>query len=524
MLNLDEFDYNRTRSEIESDIKRNLSHNPQDQIAFILQNKMQETLVNLLGVRTYYEAVHAKRDAYPYYQMHFYQLGKKKLSELLITFEYLEKEGIDLDNLHFQENENERWRQRQEDYGKIGLIYLPFLSFSTPDEFLDAATAILEHIPNQEIKVDLDFRNSMIPQPETMDLKRLYYPSIDLYADVERESEEYKEMRRKHPQVGVEVNAIHWIQTFKNRHKLNNLTTNEPFEKWAKKQEAEDNFFDKDGFQKEDWDQLRQLLLEREKEIEKLKEELVKLRTILKDKLTEEGITFSDQDFNESENVFLLNLLLSSKQKPTVKKSGKNLIYAGLLSFVLAIAMSNMPHRSMEETTAPTEIIIETLESLEDYNRKKQDEKPQEIEEQNKETREFIEEKRTEDELKIGKTIQLENQKAYLSSTDSIPYNEGVSGEVTIIALFPVTREGNRFTSLASCRTQEEMDNFLEDYSDLSTISFRAAVSRENEEVESILATNRAVPAVPYTTFFIDYEPQYQKQPVVYQKGGMKHE
>lgn len=116
-------------------------------------------------------------------------------------------------------------------------------------------------------------------------------------------------------------------------------------------------------------------------------------------------------------------------------------------------------------------------------------------------------------EIYLGKKVSLQNTDYYRSTRDlesAGTITEKVEGQ--IVGYFPYHYVDGKIEWLASLRSKEELQNFLEQNQDnLGEIYWKAAFAKGNEEEINELIDADSDISYLYTSFFIDFEPDTTK-------------
>lgn len=531
MLQLDEFDYNKSRKDIEKYVD-NLLKNEDINLETKLQNKMQEILANLLGCNTYRDATLESGQNSKYYVEHYHRLGKRKLSEFFIMLEEIEKHKISVEDFHFYPNKNTLFLKREIERENFESLYLDLLDFSNIEQFFNQVINIFENTPRNQPSLK-KLHNSNIPDPKTFNLKNHYYESIDLFIyaiDVFKkpyfyklvssynDNSDYKEMLKKHSQDGKEIDAIAWIKDFRNKkrkkHILNteNTTkttiTNKFFKRCHQETDTKE-INDDDSYNallidakitKDELKKLSQTIKSKKEEIYRLKEELSRTHDYFKQQLKMYGTEFTDKELEQAEETYILDKILETTDLKETEKYGKALIYSTFVTFTFAVIKSRSTYFSSEEArlTTPIEEASDLLWTINTIKNKKQTTKTTNIN-------------------NIIITTEENNSSEPYYLTPTAKKHTGftkISTPSIIVGYMALENTNDETVLVKSFRTEEEINEFMKT-NETTNYKWRKAISTlPIEEIEQAIKEHGNIP-YNYATYYIDYEPIKQK---VYKK------
>lgn len=492
--------FNSTRTKI-NELALEFKKYSQGELMIFLKNRMQDIIVHLLGCTTFDDATMISSPKKSYYYLVNNALGRKKLTEFFAFLEEIDKieQFHNLDKVHFKDNENDQVLLEYEKTTKAAeKIYLKYLHVDSITDFFATVITIME---NETL--GKDYKEMVtIPDPASFDFNAYYYKDIDTMEFIGDEKNKER-VREKHKTDGKSIDARKWIKEYLNRFAI------------IHPQEIEEV-----GFSDAEMEIIIRIINENLDYVRKIKFGLISIRYNIQQIAIQIGETITEEELDTYENQYIVEKIASIANIPldTKKnKSGKEKLYITILLVALALGTNKI----MENAT-------KTLENCEQNIRHKialeipSEETPTSSIDPKNHLRSLLTIPNPYQEnpfdtylnpenykpFQLGEIIDLkDNPVPFYNSATSLEPIDFIDEQGVVIGYFAIQKKGNQNILIKSCRTQKDVEKFMENYdSSLGEITWRCAINTTNVEIIRQWIENGVKIDPELTTCFIDYQ------------------
>ena len=478
--------YNSSSKEIK-EFALSLKNNKIDDISAYLKIIMQDILAHLGGASSFMDACMV-RDKLQFECLINNRLGKKKLVEFFSLLEELNKLGIKINELTFEQNKNDYFLSKvlTNRNTKSGIL-LPYLSFYNLLEFFEMVVMLATILPMASTKEDF---NTSIPDPTDFNFQNTYYESID-YLQYYRDDIRHKGLLDKHLTKGREISLIDWIKKYQDEQ---SLLIEEDDENEIKTRFAEFITKEKYDFSALDIEFLNDTFLNKEEEVISFLRQVQKQRESIRLILENQDISLTDQEIDNLEYAYVFeNWIKQLTGKKRKHKDMYDILYATIISSL-----------EMSSTILKKEEISQSrIQSEDEYMINQSFIDP--IEESNIDIESTRDENIFKPNFVIGETFSS-NVPFYNSPTSDMIFGF-LNNEVMTIGYYATLERNGKKTIFRSFCNQEAIDKFLRlCHDDFNEIKWRVAVTQsDNSKALEHIQAGELIPQ-EYATCYIDCE------------------